>query len=259
MAHILPHWNWPERVGQITPVHVYSSGDEAELFLNGKSLGRKRREPLAYRFRWDDVVYRPGELRVVAYRVGARWAEATCRTAGRVAAMMIEADRGELVADGRDLAYATVALVDAKGVPVPRSDRKVRFSVQGPAEIVATDNGDPTGLVAFSSHERSTFGGLALAIVRTRAGEPGRIVVRAESQGLPAAETRIQSAGAARRMPGGAAQLSAGRRRSRTRERERNGCEPDRPGSAVSRLRTLTYTSMWTSTVWMRPRQVGCP
>ena len=68
MAHILPHWNWPERVGQVTPVHVYTSGDEAELFLNGKSLGRKKREQNQYRLRWDEVKYEPGELRVVAYK-----------------------------------------------------------------------------------------------------------------------------------------------------------------------------------------------
>jgi len=193
MAHILPHWTWPERVGQVTPVHVYSSGDEAELFLNGKTLGRKKRGPLEYRFRWDDVVYEPGELRVVAYKDGARWAEATRRTAGRVTAMTIKPDRAALVADGRDLAYVTVALVDAQGTRVPRADRSVRFSVRGPAEIVATDNGDPTSLVEFSSHERSTFGGLVLVIVRTRGDEPGRIVVRAESQGLVAAEARLES------------------------------------------------------------------
>ena len=72
MAHILPHWNWPERVGLSTPVHVYTSGDEAELFLNGKSLGRKKK--LQYRIRWDDVMYEPGELRVVAYKNGKEWA-----------------------------------------------------------------------------------------------------------------------------------------------------------------------------------------
>ena len=72
MAHILPHWNWPERVGQITPVHVYTSGDEAELFLNGKSLGRKKKGQFEYRLRWDDVVYEPGELKVVAYKNGKR-------------------------------------------------------------------------------------------------------------------------------------------------------------------------------------------
>ena len=79
MAHILPHWNWPERVGQVTPVHVYTSGDEAELFLGGKSLGRKKKGPFEYRLRWDDVVYQPGELSVVAYRDGKEWAGTASR------------------------------------------------------------------------------------------------------------------------------------------------------------------------------------
>ena len=93
MAHLLPHWNWPERVGQVTPVHVYTSGDEAELFLNGRSLGRKKkRGPLEYRLRWDDVVYEPGELRVVAYKDGQPWAEAT-RARPPAAPPQLAADR----------------------------------------------------------------------------------------------------------------------------------------------------------------------
>src|SRR5204863_9674149 len=80
MAHILPHWNWPERIGQITPVHVYTSGDEAELFLNGRSLARKKKAPYEYRLRWDDVKYEPGELRVIAYRNGRHWSEDTMKT-----------------------------------------------------------------------------------------------------------------------------------------------------------------------------------
>ena len=77
MAHILPHWTWPDRVGQVTPVHVFTSGDEAELFLNGKSLGRKKKQDFDYRLRWDDVVYEPGELKVVAYKGGKSWATDT--------------------------------------------------------------------------------------------------------------------------------------------------------------------------------------
>ena len=79
VAHILPHWNWPERMGRITPVHVFTSGDEAELFLNGRSLGRKKKEEDEYRLRWDDVAYEPGELKVVAYRKGETWAENVTR------------------------------------------------------------------------------------------------------------------------------------------------------------------------------------
>ncbi|HKL20549.1 MAG TPA: DUF4982 domain-containing protein, partial [Tichowtungia sp.] len=96
MAHILPHWNWPERAGEITPVHVYTSGDEAELFLNGKSLGRKKKGPYEYRLRWDDVVYQPGELKVIAYRNGKKWAEQTMKTTGNAEQVMLTADRPEI-------------------------------------------------------------------------------------------------------------------------------------------------------------------
>ncbi|HNU08303.1 MAG TPA: beta-galactosidase GalB, partial [Pyrinomonadaceae bacterium] len=121
MAHILPHWNWPERVGQVTPVHVYTSGDEAELFLNGKSLGRKKRGEFEYRFRWDDVVYEPGELKVVAYKNGKKWAEDVVRTTGGASAISMEADRASIIADGRDLAFITVRINDKDGLMVPRS------------------------------------------------------------------------------------------------------------------------------------------
>ncbi len=96
MAHILPHWNWAERVGQITPVHVYTSGDEAELFLNGKSLGRKKKGEFEYRLRWDDVVYEPGELKVIAYKNGKIWAEDSVKTTG---------DRGANFDAGRPRKY----------------------------------------------------------------------------------------------------------------------------------------------------------
>ena len=83
MAHILPHWNWPERKGLVTPVHVYTSGDAAELFLNGKSLGMKKKGQFEYRLKWDDVVYQPGELKVIAYKNGQKWAEDVVKTTGK--------------------------------------------------------------------------------------------------------------------------------------------------------------------------------
>jgi beta-galactosidase len=110
MAHLLPHWTWPERAGLVTPVHVYTSGDEAELFLNGRSLGRKPRGPLEYRIRWDDVRYEPGELKVVAYKGGKPWASDVERTAGAAAAVALSADRPSLAADGSDLSYVTARI-----------------------------------------------------------------------------------------------------------------------------------------------------
>src|SRR3989442_3235447 len=112
MAHILPHWNWPERVGQTTPVHVYTSGDEAELFLNGKSLGRKKKGQYEYRLRWDDVTYEPGELKVVAYRDGQKWAEDVMKTTGGATKVTIRPDRDKIAADAQDLSFVTVTIAD---------------------------------------------------------------------------------------------------------------------------------------------------
>ncbi len=188
MAHVLPHWTWPERRGEVTPVHVYTSGDEAELFLNGRSLGRKKKAAGEYRLRWDDVRYEPGEVRVVAYRQGSRWAEAAQRTSGPVARVDAKADRTEAKADGDDLIFVAVALTDTAGVLSPRANNTVQFSVQGPASVVAVDNGDATSFEPFQATRRRAFNGRALAIVRTVRGQPGRVTVRAESEGLSPAE-----------------------------------------------------------------------
>ena len=193
MAHILPHWNWPERVGQITPVHVYTSGDEAELFLNGRSLGRKKKAPYDYRLRWDEVKYAPGKLEVVAYKNGKQWASEVVRTTGAASALTLKADRARLKADGYDLSFVTVAVVDKNGVPVPRSKNRIRFELSGPGEIVAVDNGDATSFESFQSKERKAYNGLCLVIVRTRAGQSGLIRLKAQAEGLSGAEISLTS------------------------------------------------------------------
>ena len=193
MAHILPHWNWPERAGQITPVHVYTSGDSAELFLNGKSLGLKKKGQYEYRLHWDDVVYQPGELKVMAYKKGVKWAMDVMKTAGPAAKLMLQADRNTIEADGRDLSFVTVTIADQNGLLVPRSKNRVHFDIDGPGEIVATDNGDATDLESFPSRERNAFNGLCLVIVRSKAGEAGRISLRATSEGLAGAEIPVNA------------------------------------------------------------------
>ncbi len=225
MAHIVPqNWNWPDRVGQVTPVHVYTSGDEAELFLNGKSLGRKKKvfdtpndarlngQP-AYRIRWDDVKYEPGELKVVAYKNGKKWATDTVKTAGAATRLALKADRSTIVGDGHDISFVTLTVFDKAGVMVPSATNLIHFSVTGPGEIIATDNGDATDLSSFQDTDRKAFNGLALAIVKAkrgqggviastngdhklaellaRRGEPGVIILTATSEGLTAAKTTI--------------------------------------------------------------------
>jgi beta-galactosidase len=191
-AHILPHWTWPERVGLVTPVHVFSSGDEAELFVNGVSEGRKKKGQYEYRFRWDNVTYAAGEVRVVTYKNGAQWAVDAKRTVGAAAGLNMTADRTAIAGDGYDLSYITVGVVDAKGDAVPRANNTVTFSVSGPGQIVATDNGDPTDMTAFPSLTRKAFNGFALAIVKAKGNSTGQVVVSATATGLAAAQVTIQ-------------------------------------------------------------------
>ena len=193
MAHILPHWNWPERVGQVTPVFVYTSGDSAELFLNGKSLGLKKKEAQQYRLRWNDVVYEPGELKVVAYKNGKRWATDTVKTTGAAAKLLLSADRNKIAADGKDLSFITVTVADKSGMQVPRSNNRIKFSVEGPGEIVATDNGDATSFESFQSPERNAFNGLALVIVRASPAWQAQSSSPRRRTGLSPATTTIKS------------------------------------------------------------------
>ena len=145
LVHILPHWNWPERVGKVTPVHVLTSGDAAELFLNGRSLGRKKKGPHDYRLRWDDVTYQPGELKVVAYKDGETWATNVVRTTDEPFGLEAVPDRSVIRADGKDLSFVTIQVVDersplmkvfsaddemsASAQPVPRAAQSSRASV----------------------------------------------------------------------------------------------------------------------------------
>jgi beta-galactosidase len=213
MAHLLPHWTWPDRAGQVTPVHVYTSGDEAELFLNGKSLGRKKKvfenvvegrsgQPLqiagkpingmpAYRIRWDDVAYEPGELKVVAYKDGKQWAADTMKTAGPAAKLLLQPDRATIAKDGHDLSFVTVTVADKDGVMAPQAKNAITFEISGPGEIVATDNGDATDLTSFKLLERKAFNGLALAIVKAKRGQSGALIVTAKSDGLTTGTTTI--------------------------------------------------------------------
>ncbi|UZK65474.1 beta-galactosidase GalB [Sphingomonas sp. M1-B02] len=183
-AHILPHWTWPGREGEVTPVHVFTSADEAELFVNGVSQGKKTRGPYEYRFRWDYVTYAPGEIRVDTWKSGQPWASESVRTVGAAARLDLVADRSVIAADGADLAFVTVRVLDAKGKRVPMAKHAIAFDVEGPAQIVATDNGDPTDMTAFPSHRRNAFNGLALVILRGLPGSAGGVTLRAKAPGL---------------------------------------------------------------------------
>ncbi|WP_295790868.1 beta-galactosidase GalB [Mucilaginibacter sp.] len=194
MAHILPHWNWAERIGQVTPVNVYTSGDEAELFLNGKSLGRKTKTPgKDFRLIWDSVKYTPGELKVVCYKNGKQWATDVVKTTGEAANLTLSVDRSVIKASGDDLSYITVKVTDKDDLLVPRSHPLIKFSIEGPGEIVATDNGDATSFVPFQSHQRSAYNGMALVIVKAKKGQKGKFYIKAQSAGLGSKALAVES------------------------------------------------------------------
>lgn len=184
-VHILPHWNWEERIGEITPVHIYTSGDAVELFLNGKSLGRREKAHSYDRLTWDDVRYEPGSLKAIAYKNGQKWAEELVETTGKPAALQVTAEKTELKSDGTDLSFIRVAVVDSQGRVVPRSKNHLKFSVTGPADIIATDNGDATSLLPFQLSERDAYNGLALVILRSQYMKQGKVLLTVESKGLP--------------------------------------------------------------------------
>jgi beta-galactosidase len=172
-------------------VHVFSAADEVELFVNGKSVGKQQKTASVYRFRWDNITYQPGDLHAVAYMNGAQWAVDTKKTVDGPTKLNITADRTTIHGDGYDLSYITVSVVDSNGDIVPQASNAVTFSLSGPGEIVATDNGDPTDMTAFPSLTRKAFGGLALAIVR--ANSSGQVLVSAAAVGLAGGQVSLQA------------------------------------------------------------------
>ena len=168
--HLLPHWTWPGREGQVTPVYCYTDYPEGELFVNGVSQGRikKNREGRLdrYRLRWNDVVYQPGEIRVVVYdEKGKRAGEQIIRTAGDPAQLTLTTDRANIKAGQNDLAFITVNLVDADGNLVPDADDQLLFEVSGAGRFKAACNGDATSLESFTQPTMRLFHGQLVVVV----------------------------------------------------------------------------------------------
>lgn len=206
--HVLPHWTWPGREGENTPVFVYTNYPEAELFVNGKSYGKQRKltadEARAlqgkdslwlqrrYRLMWTDVPYEPGELKVVAYdNSGKKVEEKTVRTAGKPHHLEVVADRTALSADGKDLAYITVRVVDKDGNLCPADDRLVSFTVKGAGSFRAAANGDATCLDLFHLPRMHAFSGQLTAIVQSGA-ESGNLVFEAKAKGVKTGKLTLE-------------------------------------------------------------------
>ena len=208
--HVLPHWNWAGREGQVTPVYVYTSYPSAELFVNGVSQGRLfkaepsgetpelgRRAMERFRLMWDDVVYHPGSIKVVAYDdKGVPAMEKIVRTAGKAVAVKLTPDRTILTADGKDLCFVNVSLVDEMGNPVPVDNRSVNVKVKGAGSFKAIANGDPTCLESFQKPQMHLFSGQLTVLVQS-SEEPGEIVVEVSGKGVKKGVVSIYSEAAA--------------------------------------------------------------
>jgi beta-galactosidase len=208
MVHVLPHWNWAGMEGKPIPVMVYTNAEEVELFVNGKSLGRKKRfsEPVElpvgpkvsesrkfmskYRLMWQ-VPYAPGSLKVVAYSGGKTVATDERKTAGEPARIVLSPDHTAISSDGDDLSFVTVRVEDKDGNLCPNADNLVTFKLQGPGLIAAVDNGNAATVESFQADHRKAFSGMALVIVRGKRGASGSVTLSATSEGLKAAETKI--------------------------------------------------------------------
>ena len=189
-VHILPHWNWSGREGKMVPVFVYTNGDCAELFLNGKSLGKKCKNTASnttaerYRLMWTDVQYTAGTLRVVAYKDGREIGTDEVKTAGEPAQIRLTPDRKSITADGDDLSFVLVEALDSKNNLCPLADLLLQVNLKGPASVAAVDNGNPLSLASFQGPDVRLFNGKAMITLRSKSGEKGTAVLNVSGKGL---------------------------------------------------------------------------
>ena len=181
--HLLPHWTWPGRKGQVTPVYCYTDYPEAELFVNGKSQGRIKKNPKErldrYRLRWNNVKYEPGELKVIIFdEMGKNCGEKTIYTAGKPAQLKLDVwtQSEGLIADGEDLAFVTVSLVDKNGTLIPDAADQLTFTVKGAGTFRAVCNGDATSLEPFTKPTMKLFNGQLVVVVQA-AKTPGDLTL----------------------------------------------------------------------------------
>lgn len=210
--HILPHWNWKGREGEVTPIFVYTNYPSAELFINGKSQGKRtkdlsiKRDASAnkeaektferqkrYRLMWMDTKYEPGSVKVVAYdENGKAVAEKELKTAGAPHRIELSVDRSEIKADGKDLAFINVKVVDKEGNFCPEETRLIKFKVTGKGSYKAAANGNPASLESFQAPEMKLFSGQLTAIVQS-SEKAGDIVFEASAKGVKSAKIVVKA------------------------------------------------------------------
>ena len=195
--HILPHWNWAGREGEVTPVYVYTNYPEAELFVNGVSQGRRTKNPEErmdrYRLRWNDVTYQPGEVKVVAYdEAGKAMAENSIQTAGKPYGIELTPDRTTIQADGKDLSFVTVRVLDKEGNLCPTAQHQLKFDVKGAGNYKAACNGDASSLESFVKPTMKVFNG-QLVVVLQSSEQAGDMKLKVSGSQLKAATTTINT------------------------------------------------------------------
>jgi len=193
--HMLPHWNWEGREGKVTPVFVYTSYNSAELFVNGRSMGIQKKNNSSptnrYRLMWMDVKYEPGTIKVVAFDdEGKAVAEQVTNTAGKPYKLVLEADKTQLDADGKDLSFVTVSVVDKNGIPCPTATNQLLFNVKGDGVFRAACNGDATSLEMFHLPTMKLFSGKLVVLVQS-ASKAGEIELKVTAKGLQTAKIKI--------------------------------------------------------------------
>ena len=192
MVHLLPHWNWSGFEGKAIPVRCYTNCESVELFLNGNSLGEKRaRDTRDLHLEWM-VPYAPGTLKAIARNNAKEMCTDEVQTTGTPAKIVLVPDRREIGADGEDLSYVTVKIVDKEGRVCPDADNTITFAVDGEGVLAGVGNGNPISHEAFKAHKRNAFHGMCLAIVQS-GRKPGTITLSAVSEGLQAARVVIQA------------------------------------------------------------------
>lgn len=195
VLHLLPHWNWSDRVGQNVPVYCYTNYPKAELFVNGKSMGVKQKDKsnkyTRYRLMWDDVVYQPGEIKVVAYNDNNEAvARQVIKTAGEASTLKLTADRSAIHSGGKDLSFVTVEVLDKDGNVCPRAGNLLFFDVKGAGKLKALCNGDPTDQTSFGSNYMRAFNGKIVAVIESD-DNAGEIVLRVSGGLLKSQSVKI--------------------------------------------------------------------
>jgi beta-galactosidase len=189
VVHIFPHWNWPGKEKDTIKVHCYTSCDEVELFLNGKSQGKKKAEPYK-KLIWS-VVYKPGKLEAKGYKGGKLITKDIVETTAAPAELTLSSDVNTLKADGCDVSVIKVTIKDDKGRIVPTANNLVKFSIEGPGRIIGTGNGNPTSYEPDKASQRMAFNGYCLILVQSYK-KAGEIKLKASSETLKGSEVVIK-------------------------------------------------------------------